>query len=79
MEEMRNAHKSLVSKLDHMRPLAILSHKGRIYCNGSKRSQVRRDCMNVRFEVFTAVTTKNAVFWDVRPCGCSKNRRFGGT
>jgi hypothetical protein len=22
----------------------------------------------VRFEVFTAVTLKNAVFWDVRPC-----------
>jgi hypothetical protein len=23
----------------------------------------------VRFEIFTAVTTKNAVFWDVTPCG----------
>jgi hypothetical protein len=23
----------------------------------------------VRFEVFTAVTTKNCVFWDVTPCG----------
>jgi hypothetical protein len=22
---------------------------------------------------------KNGVFWDVRPCGSSKNRRFGGT
>jgi hypothetical protein len=22
---------------------------------------------------------KNAVFWDVKPCGCCKNRRFGGT
>jgi hypothetical protein len=22
---------------------------------------------------------KNAVFWYVSPCGCSKNRRFGGT
>jgi hypothetical protein len=31
------------------------------------------------FEVFTAVTTKNAVFWDVMPCGSCKNRRFGGT
>jgi hypothetical protein len=35
--------------------------------------------MNVRFEVFTAVTMKNAVFWDVTPCGSCKNRRFGGT
>jgi hypothetical protein len=22
---------------------------------------------------------KNAVFWGVTPCGCCKNRRFGGT
>jgi hypothetical protein len=33
----------------------------------------------VRFEVFTAVTMKNCVFWDVTPCGSCKNRRFGGT
>jgi hypothetical protein len=36
-------------------------------------------CNYVRFEVFMAVTMKNAVFWDVMPCGCCKNRRFGGT
>jgi hypothetical protein len=30
----------------------------------------------VRFEVFTAVTMKNGVFWDVTPCGSCKNRRF---
>jgi hypothetical protein len=28
---------------------------------------------NVRFEVFTAVTMKNAVFWDVAPCGFNIN------
>jgi hypothetical protein len=33
----------------------------------------------IRFEVFTAVTMKNNVFWDVTPCGSCKNRRFGGT
>jgi hypothetical protein len=33
----------------------------------------------IRFEVFTAVTMKNGVFWDVTPCGSCKNRRFGGT
>jgi hypothetical protein len=33
----------------------------------------------VRFEVFTAVTMKNGVFWDVKPRGSCKNRRFGGT
>jgi hypothetical protein len=32
-----------------------------------------------RFEVFTAVTMKNAVFWDVTPCDSCKSRRFGGT
>jgi hypothetical protein len=34
---------------------------------------------DVRFEVFTAVTTQNGVFWDVTSCGSCKNRRFGGT
>jgi hypothetical protein len=33
----------------------------------------------VRFEVFTAVSMKNAVFWDVAPCRSCVNRRFGGT
>jgi hypothetical protein len=31
----------------------------------------------VRFEVFTAVAIKNAVFWDVTPCGSCKIQRFG--
>jgi hypothetical protein len=33
----------------------------------------------VRFEVFTAVTMKNGVFWVVTPCGSCKNQPFGGT
>jgi hypothetical protein len=33
---------------------------------------------SVRFEVYAAVTMKNAVFWDVTPCSYCKNRRFGG-
>jgi hypothetical protein len=32
-----------------------------------------------RFEVFTAVTIKNAIFWDVAPCTSCVNQRFGGT
>jgi hypothetical protein len=32
----------------------------------------------VRFEVFTPVTMKNAVYWDVAPCRSCVNRRFGG-
>jgi hypothetical protein len=34
---------------------------------------------NVRFEVFTALTMKNGVFWDVMQYGSCKNRCFGGT
>jgi hypothetical protein len=33
--------------------------------------------ISVRFEVLAEVTMKNAVFWDVMPCGACKNRRFG--
>jgi hypothetical protein len=29
--------------------------------------------IHVRFEVFTAVTMKNDVAWDVTPCGSCKN------
>jgi hypothetical protein len=38
----------------------------------------RRDIL-VRFEVFTAVTMKNGVFWVVTLCGSCNNRHFGGT
>jgi hypothetical protein len=34
---------------------------------------------NVRFEVFTAVTMKNSVFWDVAPCRSGVNRRSSET
>jgi hypothetical protein len=37
------------------------------------------DVPYVIFETLTAVTMKNGVFWDVKPCGSCKNRRFGGT
>jgi hypothetical protein len=55
----------------------FLSHQGRIhkYC-----PEIYDDLfMFVRFEVFTPVTMKNGVFWDVTPYGSCKNRRFGGT
>jgi hypothetical protein len=32
---------------------------------------------NASSDIFTAVTMKNAVFWDVTPCGSCKNRYFG--
>jgi hypothetical protein len=33
----------------------------------------------LRFDVFTVVTMKNSVVWDLKLCGSCKNRRFGGT
>jgi hypothetical protein len=38
----------------------------------------RRTLRFVRFNIFTEVTIKNAVFWDVTLCGSCKNRHFGG-
>jgi hypothetical protein len=40
-------------------------------------SKIEKYVKIVGFEVFTAVTMKNAVFWDVTPCGFIVNRRFG--
>jgi hypothetical protein len=47
---------------------------------GSKRKYSDGENINleVRFDVFTAVTMKNAVFWDAAPCRYCVNRRFGG-
>jgi hypothetical protein len=36
-----------------------------------KRERKKKE---VRFEVFTAVTMKSGVFWDVTACGSCKNR-----
>jgi hypothetical protein len=44
----------------------------------SQLSTFMRHKLFLRFEVFTEVTMKNAVFWDVTPCGY-KNRCLGGT
>jgi hypothetical protein len=41
--------------------------------------QDREHWWDLRFEVFTAMTIKNAVFRDVAPCTYFVNRRFGGT
>jgi hypothetical protein len=40
---------------------------------------IKRQSDYVRFEVFTAMTTNNAVFWDVTQCGFGKNWRFRRT
>jgi hypothetical protein len=44
-----------------------------------KEIQVYRWRMeDTRFLVFRAVTTKNAIFWDVCRVAFAKNQRFGG-
>jgi hypothetical protein len=43
------------------------------------RTEKQTNIRVVRFEVFTAVTMKNGVFWDVTPCGscyATSNRIF---
>jgi hypothetical protein len=47
--------------------------------NSLKNYNIFRSISIERFEAFKAVAMKNAVFWDVTPCGSCKSRRFGGT
>jgi hypothetical protein len=63
-------------------PLANTFHPIYCYCMEFVcRQAVRKEkkIKIVRFEVFIAVTMKNAVFWDVAPCRSCVNRRFEGT
>jgi hypothetical protein len=48
-------------------------------CQQNINKPTSNNTLNVRFEVFTAVTMKNAVFCDVTPCGFCKIWRFGET
>jgi hypothetical protein len=49
----------------------------RLVTESGFESQLR--IFSVGFEVFKAVTMKNAVFWDEASCELIINRRFGGT
>jgi hypothetical protein len=53
-----------------------VAQRGRTFVLNVKPMKMSR-C--IRFEVFTAVTMKNSVFWDVTPCGSCKNRRSSET
>jgi hypothetical protein len=52
--------------------LAATRNRHTLRSNRSIASYGKR-CSYVRFEVFTAVTMKNGVFWVVTPCGSYKN------
>jgi hypothetical protein len=51
--------------------LIIVFYFGRIYVKATLNFS--------GFEVFTAVTMKSVLFWDVALCGSCKNQHFGGT
>jgi cytidine deaminase len=40
-----------------------------LHQQGEKNQRARNRVNIVRFDVFTAVTMMNGVFWDVTPCG----------
>jgi hypothetical protein len=40
-----------------------------VHVNGDQVCIVNKNYCSIKFEVFTAITMKNAVFWDVTPCG----------
>jgi hypothetical protein len=43
---------------------------------GTNSLSANEEITHVGFDVFTAVTMKNALFWDVTPCASCMNRRF---
>jgi hypothetical protein len=70
--------------------LRVYAHTGSIQtegiCSYREHTQTEGICLyrehtqteGVGSEVFTVVTMKNSVLWDVAPCGFIINRRFGG-
>jgi hypothetical protein len=68
------SHRGAQNVSGHTGPTGMSAREGQELNKGGARFMIR-----VRFEVFTVVTMKNAVFWDVTPCRSCKNRRFGGT
>jgi hypothetical protein len=49
----------------------------KLYKEDSRPAEI--ELRDVEFELFTAVTMKNSLFWDMVPCRSCENRRFGGT
>jgi hypothetical protein len=47
--------------------------------SSSPGEKVMKNIKKVRFEVIMAMSMKKVIFWDLVPCNCGWNRRFGGT
>jgi hypothetical protein len=61
------------------RVLALVANENAVTTSWAQVRRQANEENHVRFEVFTAVTMKNGVFWVVTPCGSCTNRCFGGT
>jgi hypothetical protein len=77
-------HLDIISEAEFKKTTSIRETEGwpRLYAEKLLNALFRKNGNKnraVRFEVFTAVTMKNDVFWDVTPSGSCKDRRFGGT
>jgi hypothetical protein len=81
LSERREALHHSTSVLDTALRCFLVTERQRHHYADPRReiTQYQNIFISVRFEVFTAVTMKNGVFWDVMPCDSCKNRRFGGT
>jgi hypothetical protein len=68
----------VVPRAVHIQGVSVLNEAGGIVpvprFTGLSGSSVKRP-NRCKIEVFTAVTMKNGVFWDVTSCGSCKNRR----
>jgi hypothetical protein len=64
---MNTAHSLIYT--DH---ITVLTAEGTVFWS-------MMPCGLVELKVFTAVSVKNAIFWDGAPSGCIINRRFEGT
>jgi hypothetical protein len=73
--EMANDfHSSLVMQHNASKILALKAWNADCWC-----VTISSVYLVVWFEVFTAVTMKNSVFWDMVPCRSCVNWHFGGT
>jgi hypothetical protein len=61
------------------RNLALSFSEASVLTRATWRNILEDTILHLRFKVFTVVTMKNGVFWDVTPCGSRKNRRIGGS
>jgi hypothetical protein len=55
-----------------------INENTKIVIDASKEVGLENWLYVVKFDIFMAVTMKNAIFWDVAPCGSCKNQRFRG-